>query len=278
MKMRQQLLFLIIMFLVMCDAPAWSQEQRFIELLLQAEKNHQRIPVLSVPYPAIDVETAYQIQNAYIAHKLLTETLAGFKAGLTSTGIQQQFNVNTPVAGALFASGKLSNQAIVDSKQFHQLMIETEIGLILGETITKPLPDVAALRATIHTAVPVIELPDVGFSDMSRLTGVDIIAANVTARQFIVGTERPVADADLNDVNVRLSFDGKKIHHGTGSDAYGDQWRAAYWLVNTVIEHGWKLEAGHLLLTGSLGPMALGKPGKYVADYGAFGTIRFEVK
>jgi 2-keto-4-pentenoate hydratase len=45
-----------------------------------------------------------------------------------------------------------------------------------------------------------------------------------------------------------------------------------------MIEQGWPIEPGNILLTGALGKMLPGKPGKYVADYGSFGKIIFEVK
>jgi 2-keto-4-pentenoate hydratase len=124
----------------------------------------------------------------------------------------------------------------------------------------------------------VIELPDMGFADMKQLKGVDIIAANVAAKQFILGQEKAVEEVDLNAVMVSLSLDDQEVNTGKGKDALGDQWQAALWLVNTMIKQGWKLEPGYIVITGALGKMLPGKPGKYVADYGSFGKIAFEIK
>ena len=48
--------------------------------------------------------------------------------------------------------------------------------------------------------------------------------------------------------------------------------------LNSAVEQGYKVEPGHILITGALGKLVPGKPGKYVADYGDFGKISFEVK
>ena len=83
---------------------------------------------------------------------------------------------------------------------------------------------------------------------------------------------------DLNAVTVTLSLDGQEINRGKGIDALGDQWQAALWLVNTMVAQGWTMEPTNVIITGALGKMVPGKPGKYVADYGSFGKISFEIK
>ncbi len=278
MRIVKKLFIIVVVLWIGFVSSAWSQEQNLADILIQAETARQLIPVLSVQHPTMDVDMAYRIQKVYVEKKLTNEKLAGFKAGLTSQGGQQQFGVSAPVAGALFESGKLTDEVIIDSTIFHQLMLETEIGFIIGTSLTQPVANPAALQKSIQAIMPVIELPDLGFTDMNRLKGVDIIAANVAAKQFIVGQPQAVSDVDLNTVTVILSLNEQEINRGKGADASGDQWQAAFWLVNKMIEQGWTLEAGQILMTGALGKMLPGKPGKYVADYGDFGKIVFEVK
>ena len=87
-----------------------------------------------------------------------------------------------------------------------------------------------------------------------------------------------MAAFDLNAVEVTLSRDGETVNTGKGTDALGDQWQAALWLVNTTLEHGWTIEPGQLIITGALGNMIPGKSGRYIADYGDMGTIAFEIQ
>ncbi len=248
------------------------------DLLMKAQKEDLLIPLLSDQYPELDVETAYRVQKAYVLRRLADDQIAGFKAGLTSSEIQKKFGVTFPVSGVLFASGKKLNSPIIDKSMFNVPMIETEIGFLVGKPIKHPLKDVSELRSSIKAVMPVIELPDIGFTDLKNLKAVDIIAANVSSSQFIVGNEKDAMSLDLNNITVTLSLNGQVVNQGKGSDALGDQWNAALWLVNAITKQGWKIEPGYILITGVLGKMIPGKEGKYAADFGSLRRISFEIK
>lgn len=275
MKKWSMVLFVLFVFTA---STAVAQVVDLAEELLQAQQAGKPIPVLSIQHPEMDAAMAYQIQKAFVGKILAKEKIAGFKAGLTTEGGQKKFGVDAPLAGVLFESGKLSDSATIDHAAFHALMLETEIGFVIGSAITQPLKDVAELQTHIQAVMPAIEVPDLGFADMKQLKGLDIIAANVSARQFIVGQEKAIEGTDLNAVTVKLTLDGQEVNVGKGADALGDQWQAALWLVNTTIEHGWTLEPGQIIITGALGNMIPGKPGKYLADFGDFGQIAFEIQ
>ena len=278
MKYMKKLSIVVFLLIVAAAPAACSDLAKRADILLKAHNEGQRIPVLSAQYPKMDVKTAYGVQKAYVEKRLVKEKILGFKAGLTSEAGQKKFGVDAPLAGVLFDSMKLAGDATVDKSMFNDLRIETEIGFVIGKSITQPLKDVTVLQDSIRAVMPVIELPDLGFADMKKLKGVDIIAANVAAAQFIVGQEREVKSQNLNAVTVTLSLDGKEVNLGKGTDALGDQWEAALWLVNTMLEQGYRMEPGNIIITGALGKMLPGKSGKYIADYGSFGKISFEIK
>jgi 2-keto-4-pentenoate hydratase len=181
------------------------------------------------------------------------------------------------VAGVLFASGKRKSNSIIDKTVFKTLMIEIEIGFVIGKSISHPLKDAAELKDHTWEVVPVIELPELGFTDMQKLKGPDIIAANIGAAQFIVGERQKINNLDLNTLQVTLKRDGVVVNQGKGTDALAGQWKAALWLVNTMAKQGWKIEPGHIIITGALGRMIPGKPGNYIADYGSLGTVTFKI-
>ena len=81
----------------------------------------------------------------------------------------------------------------------------------------------------------------------------------------------------IDELGVSFSRDGQVLHEALSGDLMGGQWQALLWLVNTVIDLGYELRAGHLLLTGSLGSPHPAQPGRYVGDYGPFGQIAFDV-
>lgn len=247
--------------------------------LIQAEFDHQPIPILTKTEPGLTNEGAYTVQKDYVAMKLAGgDAIAGYKGGLTAGGVQKRFGMSAPVTGVLFASGMLKGSPVLERKGFGALMLETEIAMELGTSVTETLPDIASLRRVIRSVGPAIEVPDLGFADMKALKAPDLIAANVSARQYIIGAGVAPENFDLNQIRVVLYHNGTAINSGPGSDALGDQWNAALWLVNSMVEQGYKIEKGSILLTGALGAMLPGKPGNYIADYGPFGRIEFEVR
>ena len=78
-------------------------------------------------------------------------------------------------------------------------------------------------------------------------------------------------------MHVALQHDGATLHEAQASDLLGDQWQALLWLVNRVVELGYVIELGQLLLTGALGPAHPAKQGDYVATFTGMGEIRFRV-
>ncbi len=267
--------------LMLCVSTALAVElnvSNLADLLIKTQKENQLIPVLSDQYPELDVETAYLVQRAYVKRRLSDDQIAGFKAGLTSEESQKKFGVTFPVSGVLFASGKKLDSPVINKSMFKILMIETEIGFLVGKPIKHPLKDVSELRSSIKAVMPVIELPDIGFTDLKNLKAVDIIASNVSSSQFIVGTEKDAKSLDLDNITVTLSLNGQIVNQGKGSDTLGDQWNAALWLVNVITKQGWTIEPGYILITGVLGKMIPGKEGKYITDFGSLGRISFEIK
>ena len=248
-------------------------------MLIRAEYDRQPIPLLTQSYPGLTVEGAYQVQRAYVGMKLAGgDKIAGFKGGLTAAGVQKRFGMNAPVTGVLLESGKLTGNPVLDRSRYGALMLELEVAFIIGEPIRETVMDVATLRPKIRALLPSIEVPDLGVADMKKLKAPDLIACNVSARQFILGQPVEPAFIDPSDVRMTLYHNGTAINAGSGADALGDQWNAALWLVNSMLDQGYTIEPGQVLMTGALGAMLPGKPGNYVADFGSFGRIEFEVR
>jgi 2-keto-4-pentenoate hydratase len=276
--MKKSRIFSLGIFLALCfTTTAWAGVSEMGDSLIKADVEKQPIPVLSQANPSLDVKTAYQVQKAYVQWRMTKDKIGGFKAGLTSEGGQKAFGVTSPLTGVLYSSGKLEGSPVVDGKAFRRLGIETEIGYVIGKAIIAPLRDIPELQKMISAVMPAIELPDLGFA-VKEVKGVDLIAANVGAAKFIAGTKRGHQGVNLNQVNVTLFHNGQSLYQGKGAEALGDQWKAAQWMVNSLLEQGYKIEPGHILITGALGKLVPGKPGQYVADYGDFGKVSFEVK
>ena len=61
-----------------------------------------------------------------------------------------------------------------------------------------------------------------------------------------------LAGVDLSLVGCVFRRNGRIVQTGAGAAVIGSPLHAATWLANTLIGHGVELDAGHVILTGSL--------------------------
>ena len=226
---------------------------------------------------ALDMDEAYAVQRAFNALRSAREKVAGYKSAANAQALQGALGLSGPITGMLFASGERATGGTVRRADYRTLLIETELGFRAARRIVAPVKSLAELRAATTTCTPMIELADPGF-DRIRMNGTDLIAANAASAGFIAGTRQSVGDLDVNDIRVTLRRDGESLHDARSGDLMGDQWAALMWLVNRVVEVGYMIEPGQLLMTGSLGPAHPALPGNYAADFGRLGIIGFGVE
>lgn len=229
----------------------------------------------------LDVDAAYRIQTVAVKTLLAGKAPDGFKAGLTSKKGQEKFAVTEPVAGVLLSMSRMTASKrgyVIDSRQYNKPMMELEIGFQLTKRVTQPILGVGDLKKRVKAVYPLIELPDLGFQNMSALRGSDIIANNVAARHYILGPAVAPGVIDLNSLSVQLYRDGELLLQGLGSDAMGDQWQALMWLINQSLANGWQIEPGQILITGALGRMLPAQSGQYSARFSELGVIEWRVE
>lgn len=270
-------LYSFLLILISIGLISVAKVNQYADQLLQAEKDGKPIPVLTINSPTLNIETAYKIQKDYVKSRLKNDKIAGFKAGLTSKGTQEKFGVDSPVSGVLFSSGKHSSPYPIESSKFQKLMIEAEIGYIVGKPITSMIKDIPELKKHIKEILPVIEFPELGFEDLEKVKAEDIIAANISSRAFIIGKPTKVDKINTDDVRVTLNLNVEIVNKGRGSDLTGGQWDTLLWLVNNVVSEGWEIEPGQILITGALGEVVKARKGHYIATFGSLGVIDFRI-
>lgn len=170
------------------------------------------------------------------------------------------------------------NSPSVDGSKLRSPVIETEIGFVVGKPIEEEIADAGRLMDHISAIMPVVEIPETGFGDMKKLKAEDIVAANVGSAAFIAGAQKPLANDDLDGLTVELVSGGETLNQGRGQDAMGGQLQALLWLVNSVLDNGWKIDKGNILITGALGRVVPANPGRYEARYTGLGNISFYIK
>ncbi|MBO8140735.1 MAG: fumarylacetoacetate hydrolase family protein [Firmicutes bacterium] len=227
-------------------------------ILEDAWQNRRPVDPFHESHGLQDVETAYRIQQAWMAMRLgQGETVVGRKIGLTSRAMQQQLGVNEPDFGTLLKGWELpveSGVAVASMRRFIQPRVEGEIAFLLGEDLEGPgVTVVDVFRATVAVAAAV-EVIDSRIRDW-RIRLVDTVADNASCGGFAVGPwNSGWRDLDLSRLGMGLYVEGNLSSTGSGAAALGHPAACVAWLANKLFAMGDRLRAGDVVLSGSLGP------------------------
>lgn len=229
--------------------------------------------------PVRDILGQTDIAAAYAVQQLITEDslargrhVVGHKVGITSRAVQRQLGVDQPDSGVLFADMRVASGATIATDMLLQPKVEAEIAFILAEDLDGDLSE-ARLRSAAGVAVPAIEIVDSRVRDWS-ISIVDTIADNGSSALFVLGSEVAAADIDFATRTMRLTQDDVTVSTGRGSDCLGSPLHALQWLARTARDNGSPLRAGHIVLSGALGPMVAVRPGStYVAEIDRIGSV-----
>lgn len=280
---------LLALVLAACQAAVAPEEDPRRELVdhlvaevVAARDQGHPAPLLDRPEMPLDPGLAYEIQDRTVRQRLAGDLPAGFKLGLTTASAREAFEVDAPVTGVLWTGAVLSPRE--DGRYTLSLadaalpMIELELGFELAEEIDAPLTDPAELRQRVAGVRPVLELPDLDFEPVGAPTGLDLIAHNVATWRYVSGPLLPESELpDLNTLRVSLYHEGEPVLRERAGVVMDDQWQALLWLVNALLERGWTLQPGQLLITGAIGPMLPLRRGEYRADFGPLGALELRV-
>lgn len=203
------------------------------------------------------VEEAYAVQTAWSElRRGRGERTVGRKVGLTSAAMQKQFGVAEPDYGSLWASRhfeEADGRVQMAADAFLQPRLEGEIAFLIGDHIGEDASPEEVLAATESLAVAV-EVVDSRIEDW-RIKLADTIADNASYGAFATGPwSRELKEIDLRPLRMRITRDGQTVSDGRGEAALGHPGRAVAWLAGKLATFGVALEAGDIVLSGSLGP------------------------
>jgi len=240
------------------------------------------LPAASRLSPDITLDQAYDLQRAWVYATAAAGGIGGVKGGVVSPAGQEQFGIREPIGAILRGGGRLDaaeEPVVIRQADYPELVLETEIGFVIGRRIDRPLSSLAELQAHVSGIAPVIELP-AGAWELPEgpSRAVDYAAANLRSAGYIVGT--PTAPERLDPRNVELIFskDGRELHRAGGDSCWEGPWETARWLALFAYRQGIALEPGQVIICGALGKVQPGEKGDYRLDAGALGSIRFSIK
>jgi len=248
--------------------------QGIADILIAAERERKGIAQISDEYPDIDVETAYQAQQAFVQSKLdAGETFVGWKLGLTSRNKQQAMGLAAPLYGRV-TSGMLSDfDEPVRLDRFIHPRVESEIAFLLARDIEAPATVASVLAATevVFGAVDVLDSRYESF----QFTLSDVVADNASAGAFYLGpvARRPDELPDLKLIGCVVRVDGEVAMTAAGAAVMGHPAASVAWLVNQL-PRGEGLRAGQLVFSGGVtAPVPVTRGGSVTFEFDGLGAI-----
>lgn len=244
--------------------------------LYAALRNRAPIPLISLRHPELDVDDAYRISLGVLERRQADgEKLVGKKIGLTAKAVQQMVGVDEPDFGFLTDAMQFSDgDTVTIAKSMLTPMVEPEIALVMKASLPTEGVTPEMVREATDYAAASLEIVDTRF-DTQKITIVDTVADNASSALFVLGKDRidPFSIA-LEEVQCQLIKNGEKISEGVGAAVLGSPYISAAWLANRLGAFGVALEAGDVVLPGSLTPFApIAAGDSFVAEFSGIGSV-----
>ena len=179
----------------------------------------------------------------------------GYKAALTSRAMQQLNNLNEPVMGMLSQSGLYTEEKPISLKTFLHPTLEPEIGVLLEKPLKGPGVNAFDVLHATRGFMPAVELGDMRHGNREGETrGVrQTICCNTFNGGHIFGPVLTLPhQIDTALEGMSLYCDGVLVGSGTGAEVLGHPLNSVAYIANTLATIGQTLEAGMLILTGSI--------------------------
>jgi 2-keto-4-pentenoate hydratase len=234
-------------------------------LLVEARQTGRRIKSLPERLKPASMDDAYAVQAAVC--KRLGDAVAGYKISAQPDGV----NVVAPI----LASTMVWNGALKSIAPNDKIAIELEFGFRFGHAVAADA-DRAAVLAAIDATVVTLELCDTRYTELEGRSRFEQTADFFSSRGAVLGTAVKFDPAaDFKGTTCRQIFDGAiNCERTTSSHPNGDALYPLALLPKALAERGYKIEAGHFVITGSLTGMTwVTAPLRVVGEIDGFGKV-----
>lgn len=230
--------------------------------LYQALRDRNAVSPLTARYAALTIDDAYAISLDVLARRRKDgERVVGKKIGVTSKAVQDMLGVHQPDFGFLTDRMWIRGDIDIAAENLIQPRAEAEIAFILKAGLKGPGVTAEQVIAATEAIAPCFEIVDSRIADW-KIGIVDTVADNASCGVFVLGDARADPRAhDLPGLRVRVTKNGAPLSEGLGSAVQGSPAEAVAWLANTLGSYGVTLDAGDVILSGSLVPLESARPG-----------------
>jgi 2-oxopent-4-enoate/cis-2-oxohex-4-enoate hydratase len=219
----------------------------------------QVVEPLSERTPEIDIENAYAISKIVMDRRIALnspskEKIVGKKIGVTSDAVQSMLGVYEPDFGFLndqmqFSQGKVFIGNLIQPRA------EAEIAFRLSKDLSGTNITAEDVLDATECVMACFEIVDSRVRDW-QIKIQDTVADNASCGVFALGSDQvDPRSLDLASCRVEVHKNGEFLSEGLGSAVQGSPLQSIAWLANTFGELGIPLNAGEVILSGSLVPL-----------------------
>jgi 2-keto-4-pentenoate hydratase len=248
------------------------------DALLEATNTVTPITNVVDQYPDITIAEAYEVQlHSYRTRTKNGDPVVGRKVGLSAKKMQENYNVNKPVFGHLFASMLVPEGEPLSLSRLCVGVLEGEMAFVLKNDLKGPVT-LAKVMASIAGVIPAFEIADLRGKDKPKKAQ-DIIADGSGGAMVMLGGQfTPIEGIDLRHVGMVFEKDGEILSTGTAANVLGNPLQPIVELVNKYAEYDIGLAAGEFIITGTPHPAVKPEAGScYRVTFDHFGyvSVRF---
>jgi 2-oxopent-4-enoate/cis-2-oxohex-4-enoate hydratase len=242
----------------MDDAARRKRIEKLGDELYEALRARRTLSPLTDRWPEITIEDAYHVSLRMVNRRIENdgEKVIGKKIGVTSLAVQEMLGVFQPDFGYLTDRMMYPNGGSMPiSEQLIQPRAEGEIAFMLKKDLNGPgVTNDDVVDATDYV-MACFEVVDSRIHDW-RVKIQDTVADNASCGLFVLGDEHAdPRDLDFPNLEMRVYKNGDFLSRGLGSAALDSPLNCVSWLANTLSKFGITLDAGDVVLSGSLVPL-----------------------
>lgn len=224
---------------------------RFIADAHVAKDPYVNLPEHLAPQTVAD---AYAAQEALQTHWTpLHGPVGGLKIATTTKVMQALMGIDHPCGGMLYSRRIHASGVTLRLADHMHLVLECELAVRVSRTLTKGSQPYTAqsVRAAVSEIMPAFELIEDRNARYKSTKAYTLIADNAWNAGVVLGKPIQVDGLrNLNGLKGRLTINGADPREGLTDDPMG----ALAWCANLAADRGRPLEAGQVVITGSVVP------------------------
>jgi 2-keto-4-pentenoate hydratase len=223
------------------------------DLLVRLHDAAQAVHALPSLEPEVfDLQKGYALQREALRRRQAGgEQLSGWKVAFAGRAAQERFGIDEPVLGGLTDAMAVEAGSAVALARLIQPKLEIELAFVLGRTLEPGFHSDEDLLAAVSEVAPAFEIADCRWQGWRFGVGA-FLADNAAAGLYCLGPRVGFDPDRLSEVTYRLMCDGVSCGEGNVLAREDTPVANLCWLVRRLLADGQRVEAGQVVLSGSL--------------------------